>query len=220
MSLFFARYPWQDRIPGQPWAKFVSVEQYYLGAPITVVNACSESLQGPGRQEVLRELGLSWCGNEVPGSLGKRQGLSQAGVLERRQNTDEEDDEQAFKELLNIVFECFKAMPLLSGSAFPTTISSAIATSFVLESDTATAIATIAPDDIESQAAPASGTIITDNGSAATTMVPVVSPTTTPTPSPATPNPQIAPDSGKPGGNAPANSPQNPADGSGTDTNP
>ena len=217
MSVFFAKYANEVRIPGQPWVKFVSVTQHYPNGPIVVVDACSGSDQGPGCREVLRELGFSWCrDSDVPDPLKKRQGSSQAGGLERRQTNTGDDEEQEFKELQTMVFECFKALDVKDGAAFPTTISPAAATSFVLESDSATAIATIAPEEIETQADPPSGTAVDSNGNPVTTLVPVVSPTTPP----ATPNPQIAPNSGNPGGNAPAGSPNNPGDGSGTNTNP
>ena len=60
------------------------------------------------------------------------------------------------------------------------------------------------------------GTAIDDKGNTVTTLVPLSSPLPQADPQ----NPQIAPGSGNPGGNAPEDSPNNPADGSVSNTNP
>ena len=214
-------YPDEVRIPGSPYTKFVSVTRDPIPwGPIKVVNACGtkDADEGRGCRDFILQIGLSWCHeSEVPDPLRKRHGLSRTNVLRRRQGSDE----QTSDDIADTVFECFTGVSVPSDGVFPTTISPAMETKFSLETDTATsllALVTSAVDsgtiniNLDTDTAGASGT--------ATTVGSVVSPTSTPTPTPATSNPQIAPDSGKPGGNAPSNSPANPADGSGTNTNP
>ena len=212
MSIFFRRYPSRTSVPSQN-TKFVTVARFSTG--IYIIDACDGTANGPGCRQFLSEFGLTYCqSSHPPRPITKRQELSHPNVLDSRQD---DSDEQPSLDLQDTVFECFPGLALPSDGAFPTTINAAMSTSFFLETDTATAIPTIAPSDIESMAAPASGTVFTYDDSAATTLVPAVSSSATPT---AAPNANIAPDSGKPGGNAPAGSSENPADGSGTNTNP
>lgn len=165
----------------------------------------------PGCRDFLSELGLSWCQrSEVPGPLRKRQGLSLVNVLGRRQN-----DQEDHLNLTSFTFECHPGMPLPKDAPIATTVSPEIETSVSLETVTATTMPVLAPDS-GVQVDVTGGTAIDDKGNVVTTLVPLVSPS----PSPDAPNPQIAPGSGNPGGNVPANTPHNLADGSGTNTNP
>ena len=213
MSLFYSLHPGKDRI-GQPSAKFVTVTQNGIAdrnAPITVANACEGTDSGPGCRDFLSELGLSWCQRrEVPGPLRKRQGLSLVNVLGKRQN-----DQEDHLDLTSFTFECHPGMPLPNDAPIATTVSPEIETSVSLETVTATAMPVLVPDS-GVQVDISGGSAIDNDGNVVTTLVPLVSPI----PSPGSQNPQIAPGSGNPGGNAPDNTPQNPADGSGTNSNP
>ncbi|KAL6721490.1 hypothetical protein ACLMJK_000594 [Lecanora helva] len=163
------------------------------GNPLRVKDACEE--------------------DEVSVSLRRRQDIPHMDLLESRQ--DSPDD---FLNLTNFKFECIKGIPPSDDSATGTTISPDIATSVSVETVTDTSVPTFTTGGLHLDLVTTS--IDDDNEIAATTMVSLVTQSSNPTSTPDPQNLQIAPNSGKPAGNAPENSPQNPPDGSGTNTNP
>lgn len=183
-----------------------------VGGPIVVVNACEGTDNGPGCRDFLAELGLAWCGtNEVSGPLKRRTPLGLVNILGRRQ-----DDKGGDIDLTDFKFACHPGMPLPDNATIADHVSPEIESSTSIETPGTTPTPSLAPDSPDASVDVKDGTAIDDKGNTVTTLVPLVSPPPQPDPQ----NPQIAPGSGNPGGNAPENSPNNPADGSGTNTNP
>ena len=194
-------------------AKFVTVSQRgVVGGPILVVNACEGTDDGPGCRDFLAELGLAWCGtNELSGPLKRRTALGLGYGVGRRQN-----DKSGDIDLTDFNFVCHPGMPLSDNAAVADHVSPEVESSTSIEIPGATPTQSLGPDSPDAHIDIKDGTAIDDKGNTVTTLVPLVSPLPQPDPL----NPQIAPGSGSPGGNAPENSSNNPADGSGANTNP
>ena len=212
LSDYYSYYPTRDRV-AQVNAKFVTVSQRgVVGGPIMVVNACQGTNNGPGCHDFLAELGLAWCGtNELPGPLKRRTALGLANILGRRQDNKGDDID-----LTDFKFACHPGMPVPDNAAIADHVSPEIESSTLIETPGATPTPSLGPESPDAYVDVKEGTAIDHKGSTMTTLVPLVSSLPQPDPE----NPQIAPGSDNPGGNAPDNSPNNPVDGSGTNTNP